>query len=109
MAAAGVLELTDQNFEETIKASDKPVLVDFWAAWCGPCKRIAPIIDEIATEYAGKVAVGKVDVDSNQEVAGRHGISSIPTLMIFKGGALVDRIVGAQPKDIILSHLRPHM
>ena len=92
-----VLTLTDSNFDETIKASSV-VLVDFWAAWCGPCKMIGPIVEEIAKEYAGKLTVGKLNVDENTSVSAEHGIMSIPTLLFFKDGKLAERIVGYKSK-----------
>ena len=98
------LEITDANFDETIK-SDQPVLVDFWAEWCGPCKMIAPVIDELAKDYDGKAIVGKVDVDNNPEVAGKLGIRSIPTLLVFKGGEIVDKQVGAVNKSVLAQKL----
>ena len=97
--AEGVLELTDSTFDETISGANTPVLVDFWAEWCGPCRRVAPIVEEIANEYAGKLTVAKVDIDANQDVTVKHGIQSIPTLMIFKDGQLQDKIIGALPKE----------
>jgi thioredoxin 1 len=92
------LVLTDQNFKEEVLESKIPVLVDFWADWCHPCKIVGPIVDELATEYAGKLKVGKVDVDANQ-VAGNYGIMSIPSLLIFQNGQVVKSMVGAQSKD----------
>lgn len=93
------LEITDATFEETVLNSDKPVLVDFWAAWCGPCRMVGPIIDEISSEYDGKAVVGKVDVDANQEFAAKYGVRNIPTVLIFKNGEMVDRKVGVSPKN----------
>lgn len=106
---SNTLHLTDGSFDTEVLKSEHPVLVDFWASWCGPCKMIAPMIDEISTEYAGKVKVGKVDVDSNQQTAINYGIRSIPTLLIFKGGNVVDTIVGAVPKQIIVDKIKAHV
>ena len=94
------LEITDANFEEII-ASDKPVLVDFWAEWCGPCRMVGPIVEELATDYEGKAVIGKVDVDTNPEVSAKFGIRSIPTLLVFKGGEIVDKQIGAVPKNVL--------
>lgn len=99
------LTFTDSNFESEVLSSDKPVLVDFWAEWCGPCKMIAPYIEELAGEYEGKVKVGKLDVDSNTNVSSKFGIRSIPSLLIFKNGQVVDHIIGAVPKNQIKSKL----
>ncbi len=98
------IEITDANFEEII-ASDKPVLVDFWAEWCGPCKMIGPVVEELASEYEGKAVIGKVDVDNNPNVSARFGIRSIPTLLVFKGGEVVDKQIGAVPKSILSQKL----
>lgn len=106
MANPNVLNLTDSNFDQEVLSAATPVLVDFWATWCGPCKMIAPIIDEIADETAGKVKVAKVDVDNNQAVSARFGIRAIPTLLIFKGGEVVDQLVGAVSKHDLQAKLQ---
>lgn len=93
------LEITDANFEEQVLKSDKPVMVDFWAAWCGPCKMVGPIIDDISEEYKEKAVVGKLDVDANQEFAAKYGVRNIPTVLIFKNGEIVGRQVGVAPKN----------
>jgi len=103
------LEFTDANFADEVEKSDVPVLIDFWAVWCGPCRMIAPIVEEIAGEYQGKAKIGKVDVDNNPMIAGKFGIRSIPTLLIFKGGQVVDQIVGAVPKGTIVDKLNAHL
>lgn len=102
--AGKAIQITDSNFEELI-SSDTPVLVDFWAEWCGPCKQIGPIVEEIAAEFDGKAVVGKMDVDANSVTPSKLGIRSIPTLMVFKNGKLVDKVVGAVPKHILSSKL----
>lgn len=98
-----VITLTEQNFAQEVLQSDKPVLVDFWASWCGPCRMVSPIVDEIAEELDGKVKVGKVNVDEQRELAGEYGIMSIPTLMVVKNGEIVNTAVGVRPKNAILS------
>ena len=103
------VEITDATFSQEVLKSDKPVLIDFWAEWCGPCKMIAPLVEELANEYQGKLKVGKIDVDSNQSVAGQYGIRSIPTLLVFKGGRVVDQIVGAVPKKILAEKVSKHL
>ncbi len=102
---SNTLEFTDSNFEDEVEKSDTPVLVDFWAEWCGPCRMVGPVVDEIAGEYEGKAKVGKVNVDHNPEVSVKYGIRSIPALMIFKNGEVVDTIIGAVPKTHIKKQL----
>jgi thioredoxin 1 len=100
MASENVMELTDQNFESEVLKSDKPVLVDFWAEWCQPCRMLTPTIEKLAKDYAGKVKVGKVDTDANRDVSMRFGISAIPTVILFKGGQVAQKFVGLrQEKD----------
>ena len=92
------LQITDASFDEVVLKSDKPVLVDFWATWCGPCRMLGPVIEELASEYGGRVVVGKVDVDNNQEFAAKYGVRNIPTVLVFKDGEVVGRQVGVAPK-----------
>ena len=99
------VELTDSNFQELVLNSDKPVLVDFWAAWCGPCRMLGPIIEELHDDFQGKAIVGKVDVDNNQQIAMQYGIRNIPTVLIFKNGEVVDKFVGVAPKASIAEKL----
>ena len=101
-----LLEVTDDNFETEIVKSDIPVMVDFWAEWCGPCKMVGPVVEELSKEYAGKVKIGKMDVDQNRETPAKFGIRSIPTLILFKGGEVAQTIVGAQPKSYIEEELK---
>lgn len=101
MAGVGVLEVSDANFDEEVLKSEQPVLVDFWAVWCGPCKAIAPIVDGVAATYAGKLKVAKVNVDQNGATPSRYGIRGIPTLLFFKGGKIADQVVGYVAQDVI--------
>jgi thioredoxin 1 len=109
MANANIVELTDANFDSEILKSDKPALVDFWAVWCGPCRAIAPAVEALATEYAGKLKVGKMDIDAHQGVPQKYEIRSIPTLLIFKGGNVVGQIVGAVPRAKIEDAVKKHL
>ncbi len=104
-----VLHLGKKNFENEVLKSEIPVLVDFWAEWCGPCKAIAPMVEEIAEEYEGRLTVGKINVDEEQDLAIKFNVMSIPTLFVFKGGKVVDMVVGALPKEKILSKIKPHL
>ena len=103
------IEVTDQTFEEVVLKAELPTVVDFWAVWCGPCKMIAPVLEEIAQEYDGQLQVAKLDVDHNNESAMQYGVMSIPTLILFKDGQPVERIVGFMPKDKLLAKLTPHL
>lgn len=98
------LQVTDANFEELVN-SGKPMVLDFWAEWCGPCRMVAPIIDELATMYEGRVTIGKMDVDSNNDVVGQFGIRNIPTVLFFKDGKVVDKVVGAAPKESFMQKI----
>ncbi len=99
------LELTDANFEELAVNSDKPVVVDFWAEWCGPCRMVAPVVEELSKDYEGRAIVGKVDVDTNNEVSAKYGIRNIPTILFLKNGEVVDKQVGAAPKAALAEKL----
>jgi len=103
------IEVTDANFDTEVIKSEQPVLVDFWAEWCGPCRMVAPIVEELAKEYNGTLKVGKMDVDSNPQVSMQYGIRSIPTLLVFKGGKVVEQIVGAVPKRILTEKVSKHL
>lgn len=103
------LEITDSNFDEVVLKSDKPVLVDFWAEWCGPCRMVGPIVDELATEYDGKAVIGKVNVDNNPDISVKYGIRNIPALLFFKNGEIVDKQIGAAPKSVLAEKLAKQM
>ena len=103
------LVITDANFDEVVLKSDKPVLVDFWAEWCGPCRMVGPVVEELAEEFEGKAIVGKVDVDSNPEISMKFGIRNIPALLFFKGGEIVDKQIGAVPKSVLAQKLNAQL
>jgi len=109
MAGKGVLELTDESFDRDVLKSEQPVMVDFWAAWCGPCKALAPIVEEVASAYSGKIKVAKMDVDKNVATPQRYGVRGIPTLLIFKSGKVQEQIVGYVPKETIQKALDKHV
>jgi thioredoxin 1 len=105
---AKAVEITDSNFEEIIK-SDQPILVDFWAEWCGPCKMIGPLVEELAGDFEGKAVIGKVNVDENPNMSAKFGIRSIPTLLVFKGGEIVDKQIGAVPKQVLADKINAQL
>jgi thioredoxin len=109
MAGANTLTFSDDTFDQDVLQADVPVLVDFWATWCGPCRVMAPVIDDVASEYAGKAKVGKLDVDHNPGAASRYQVRGIPTLLLFKNGQVVDQVVGAVAKDKVLAMLNGHV
>jgi thioredoxin 1 len=101
--------VSEQNFDSEVIQSQVPVLVDFWAAWCAPCRAVAPTVEELAVEYKGRLKVVKLDVDENQDISIRYGVQSIPTLILFKDGKVVERLIGAYPKPIVVSKIQPHL
>ncbi len=103
------LEITDANFEELVLKSDKPVLVDFWAEWCGPCRMVGPVVEELSKEYEGKAVIGKVNVDSNSGISAKYGIRNIPTLLFFKNGEVVEKHVGVAAKNVLADKLNAHI
>ena len=107
--AQGILTLTDSTFDEVVSSSATPVLVDFWAEWCGPCKMIAPVLEEISKDQAGRVTIAKINVDDNPDIARRFDVMSIPTLLLFKDGELAHRMVGAKGKNQLLNEIDPHL
>ncbi len=109
MASADLIEITDDNFEAEILNSDTPALVDFWAVWCGPCRQIAPTVEALAAEYKGKLKVGKMNVDDHQQIPQKYGIRSIPTLLVFKDGQVVDQIIGAVPRNKLEDAVKKHL
>lgn len=109
MANAFVLEITEANFDEKVLHADKPVLLDFWAPWCGPCRQVAPIVDAVAQAFDGKAYVGKINVDDNMGLAQRYGVMSIPTLIVIKNGETVDKVIGARSKEDISAMIQAHL
>jgi thioredoxin 1 len=109
MSSENILELTTSNFDDETKKADAPILVDFWAEWCGPCRMVAPVLEQLAKDYAGKVRVGKVDVDEHSSIAARYGVQSIPTLLLFKQGKVVEQYIGATSRDVLAKILDKHL
>ena len=103
------LEITDESFEDVVLKSEKPVMVDFWAAWCGPCRMVGPIIEELSTDFEGRAIVGKLDVDANQEFAAKYGVRNIPTVLVFKNGEVVGKQVGVAPKSTYAQAIEQHI
>ncbi|MGH9327001.1 MAG: thioredoxin [Terriglobia bacterium] len=109
MAGNNIVEFTEQNFEEQVLKAGKPVLVDFWAPWCAPCRMLAPTVEDVAGQYSGRAVVGKVNVDENQSIASRYNIRGIPTLLLFRDGQVQEQVVGATSKDVITKMLEKHL
>ena len=107
--SANIITLTDGNFDESIKQGDSPILVDFWAEWCGPCRMVTPVLEKLADEYAGKARVGKVNVDEHSTLAAKFGVQSIPTLLLFKDGKVVEQFIGATTRDVLAKLLDKHV
>jgi thioredoxin 1 len=109
MSSENILELTTSNFDDETKKADAPILVDFWAEWCGPCRMVAPVLEQLAKDYAGKARVGKVNVDEHSAIAARYGVQSIPTLLLFKQGKVVEQYIGATSRDVLAKILDKHL
>ena len=109
MSSENIVTLTTGNFDEETKKADSPILVDFWAEWCGPCRMVAPVLDQIAKDYGGRARVGKVNVDEHSGIASRYGVQSIPTLLLFKGGKVVEQYIGACSKDVLAKLIDKHL
>jgi thioredoxin len=109
MSSENILELTTGNFDDETKKADAPILVDFWAEWCGPCRMVAPVLEQLAKDYAGKVRVGKVNVDEHSAIAARYGVQSIPTLLLFKQGKVVEQYIGSTSRDVLAKILDKHV